>query len=546
MANAFATNFAVPSSTNVFQLIWKLTRVMKKAGWTVTASSDGTTKDTTGVASADKWGGNADPSADTYPPNSLRDTTAGWIVMSGPQTVKIPLSAAPTGIFLRGEFVTQATSTATGQLLGYVWDAVGSSGYAVIMPHTGTFNNSNIVTGSLSAATFTPTGTVVVYKREIVFAKQAASTVNGQIFYICADAAAEAAQLFSAIAATATTTVAIAPGALGTTVNGGTLGLSTTPITVTVATAGTTGFPASGTFTVNIPGAPVTVTYTGIGGSTTFTGCTIASGTATMATGYSVSNFPLKGVCVRGTTTLQTTAAAASWLNHNTTGFVATNNGQIACVNATPSAGVTADGSFYVVASNIAVEAGLVSGFMFTALDDTEPGDVDPYAFVHPLAETLATWTNQSSTSTSNSTFIVRNNFDNATKAGFIGYAARGCPVVARDLPTIWGGSLYGTTLVTGYTSVVGNQIVTRVLNHPATTPPVVIMEPFLLHNASLAAQLAPRQVKGKTRWMRITGRGNTYDTYENKTWLAVAYMYTSNQMAIVFGPYDGVTIPLR
>ncbi|HEY5268222.1 MAG TPA: hypothetical protein VII94_03760, partial [Candidatus Saccharimonadales bacterium] len=93
MTTQFATNFPIPSSTNVFQCLWKLTRVMKAAGWTYKASSDGShTKDTSGTATNDFWGGNASPLADTYPPTgsgpssngTFSDTSAGWWVGSGP------------------------------------------------------------------------------------------------------------------------------------------------------------------------------------------------------------------------------------------------------------------------------------------------------------------------------------------------------------------------------------------------------------------------------------------------------------------------------
>ena len=154
MANVFYPNFANSADANVMKSVWKLTRAMKKAGWNTVAHSDGITKTSAGTNLNDSWGINADPSSDVYP--AVFDTTqAPWIVMSGPVTLKIPLSANPTGTLLRGEKITQATSAAEGELLGYVWSVADSSGWAVVLPRTGTFNNSNIVTGATSAATFT-------------------------------------------------------------------------------------------------------------------------------------------------------------------------------------------------------------------------------------------------------------------------------------------------------------------------------------------------------------------------------------------------------
>lgn len=223
MSDQYVSNFAIPATNNVFQLVWKLTRALKAAGWTTQASSDGVAKDTSGVAANDKWGGSVNPLSDVYVTNTnnLTDATSGgWIAMRGPSTVKVPLSANPTGTFVRGETVTQATSAAEGELLGYVWDPVGLSGWAVIMPHTGTFDATHVVTGSTSGATFTPTGTVVTYVREIVIGRDTSSVanakINGWIWYICADVSGESAQLPTTLAAAAGCTATVPPGGGGT------------------------------------------------------------------------------------------------------------------------------------------------------------------------------------------------------------------------------------------------------------------------------------------------------------------------------------------
>lgn len=618
MANAFATNFTIPATNNAFQLLWKLTRVMKSAGWTTTASSDGYTKDTTGVAASDKWGGNANPLNDTYPPNNMADTNAAWIIMSGPKTVKISLNAAPTGTFIRGESVTQTTSSATGEFLGYVWDTVGLTGYAVIMPRTGTFNNSNVVTGAISVATFTPTGTVKVFAREVMFNKlggtlAAFAGTNGHIYYVCADVAADAAQFFSAIAVTQATPVntaisagsngaslpqatinvtanstvsyppvgsilvttaaggqivtytgttastftgcsggtggmttggavtplpSLAPGTLGTTF-AGTNGTVLPQATITVSN--TSGFPSSGTFLANCGtlGGFQAVTYTGKT-ATTFTGCTGGTGTLVTGTASAINyNFPTKGICVRGTLT----GTTVPWFSNNTTAFIASNNGQIACVNATPSAGVSADGSFYATAATLGNNT---CGIMFSRVDDTEPGDIDPYVFMANMAETSAIWTNQSSSGTNTS-------FNTITIAGiiiyaaatssFVGYAAKDCPVISSDLPSVWTGTIHGTTggvytIATAFPSPI------RMLNHPAATPPSIRSQILLYNNGTILG--AKAQIKGKLRWVNVTGLGQTYDTYDNKSWLVVCGSGSSALPAILFGPYDGTTTPTQ
>jgi hypothetical protein len=651
MANAFATNYTISGAANCFSLVWKLTRTMKKAGWIVTASSDGYIRDVTGTpgtsqtastaATTDRWGNNADPNNDTYPINNLSDAGACWIVLSGPKTVKIPLNAAPTGIFVRGETVTQATSSAEGELLGYVWDIAGLTGYAVILPHTGTFDNSHTITGSTSSATFVPTGTVVVYGREIMISKASGINTNnpyagtqGLIYYVCADVVAEAAQFFSAVAngtTLASTTIAVAsnaavlpqatinvastvgfytassgpaipgtilvttsngpqivsytgvgsattftgcsggtgtmstggaitagpvvaPGSLGTQITAGSNSAALPQATINVLNTG--GFPASGTFNISISANNwQTITYTGLT-TTTFTGC--SGGTGTMLTNQIVSkDFPTKAICVRGgiyNTGTSGMATQAPWISNNLNGYVATNNGQAACVNATPSAGVSADGSFYVIATtnNGYTNNPLtntVSGIMYTIVDDSEPGDVDPYVFMVNMGQSFTTWNNTLSNGNPSSQywFYVPQSINTTTGnvPSFMGYAARGCPVASRDVPSIWTGTVYtafNTYLIsTGITAPMRVTNCASALSAATTT----IKEHILLWNNTVTGIGALNQIKGKTRWAAATALGSVYDTYDNKTWINVAYATQgSSGPTIIFGPYDGSTTP--
>lgn len=199
---------------NANEAIWRLTRVMKKAGWTTVACSNTSVKVAPATNNTDNWGNNADPMLDTYP--SLLGGTGGicpWIVMRGPSTLKIPIATAPTGTPLRGEKITQGS--AEGELLGYVFDVTLSTGWMVVAPRSGTFTTGGgVIAGAISSATFTPTGTIVTYVREFMFSRNntTADLVNHQIFYICADVAAESAQLFSSLAATAGATTIVPPG----------------------------------------------------------------------------------------------------------------------------------------------------------------------------------------------------------------------------------------------------------------------------------------------------------------------------------------------
>ncbi len=213
MSDKFAINYELASQGHIFSGIWKLTRVMKAAGWNVKAHSDGTTKTSSGTNMNDSWGNDGDPMLDTYP---AFDTDAPWIVLEGPKTIKLIITSAPSGTLVRGEQVTQATSSATGELLGIVYDSTATYGWAVIAPRTGTFNGTNIVTGAISGQTFTPTS-VKTFTREVMFSKKGSSSIDsGTIYYICADSSAESTSLFSSLAAQSGCTASIPPGGGGT------------------------------------------------------------------------------------------------------------------------------------------------------------------------------------------------------------------------------------------------------------------------------------------------------------------------------------------
>ncbi len=464
MANAYATNFAVPGSTNVLQVIWKLTRVMKKAGWTTVSHSNGSVKTSAGTNNNDSWGSNADPLTDTYP---SFDAVSPWIVMRGPSTLKIPLSAAPTGTPLRGEKITQAVSGAEGELLGHVWDSVGLSGWMVVAPHTGTFDNSHTITGSSSSATLTPTGTIVTYVREVMFAKLSnADNVNGQIYYVCADSSAESASLYSTLAASAGCTATVPPG------DGGT-----------------------------------------------------------------GNSFPALGLAVRGTTGGVVTTNS-SWFG-SSSGY--TGNAQMGAANATPTTNVSADGSFYVTIST--VTPGQISGFIFTRLDDGEPGDVDPYAWLFPQSSSFGLWSRTTMVGNQGAAFINSNVFHSSQPTWFA-YQARGCPVSARDVVVGYGAGVMATAVGGTVYMLNYNSNTVRLLNRPeasGSTP--LVREHVEIFGTGTTSVSSLKQYKGKCRWFIALGQGSPLDTYDNKTFLCVT-ANTVSYPAFAVGPYDGSTTP--
>lgn len=462
MANKIAGNYALQAANHSFSMVWKLTRCMKASGWTVKAHSDGTTKVSAGTNNNDSWGTNADPMLDSYP---AFDAAAAWIVLEGPKTLKLILSGAPTGTHVRGEQVTQANTSATGELLGIVWDSGTSTGWAVVMPRTGTFNGTDVVTGAVSAATFTPSA-LRTFTREVMFAKQSSSTVNGTCNYICANESTESASLFSTLAASAGCTATVPPGQGGT----------------------SNAFPA---IAMNIRGTAGSVSH-------------------------------------------------ADWVTSSVSmGSFA----QICSTNATPGSGVSADGTFWATVVNTAT-TGVTNFFGFFRLDDTEPGDVDPFVWFWQSNNTIASFSRTANTSQGNNVYTNWQEFlsgFSAVLAHWKGYLARDCSVTSRDVVTPYLAAYRNVTYNAFQVQLLRNQpSVYRVANHPAATPPVV-REPFSIS----ADNTTMRCKKGNTRWMSIVGSlGLVYDTFDAKQWLCVCATNGNTNPAIIVGPYDGTTTP--
>jgi len=220
MADVHSLNYNI-ATNNPWQAVWRLSRCMKKAGWTYKASGDGSSlKDTTGIASNDLWGGNADPLLDTFPGWF---TVPAWILFEGCSTLRIPITSAPTGNFLRGENVKQAFTNAEGEFLGYVIDAAGTTGYLVVMPRVAGsgfdrwgWNNTCAITGDSSGATVVQNGFVIEYVHQIVLWKQNGSKDQGTIYCQCVDAIWEPSELFSSRLTAAGCTATVPPGGGGT------------------------------------------------------------------------------------------------------------------------------------------------------------------------------------------------------------------------------------------------------------------------------------------------------------------------------------------
>lgn len=341
MANVIIPNYQLSGTLDPFNAIWKLTRAMKKAGWTYKSSGNGSTKDTSGTASSDLWGSNADPNLDTY--NNFSGL-APWWNAQGPSTLKIPISTAQVagsdGYFIRGENITQATTGAQGELLGYLFEPTLNTGYMVVLPRVDGsgadphgWDHANVIAGSISGATVTPSSTIMEFVREVVFWKSSTNQTLGNIYYQCVDGYSESTSRFSVLALNANCTASVAPGGSASVGN---------------------QFPAAGTFVIS-----------GLSGA--------------------VPN------------------SSSFWFQMNAASHSV--RSLIIATSASYSSGVSADGSFTTAIGQPITNTGSFLGFMFTRVDSQEDGDVDPYVWYCPSAATTYTAVRTSDTSWFSSNF---------------------------------------------------------------------------------------------------------------------------------------------
>jgi hypothetical protein len=445
--------------------IWQLTRQMVAAGWTHVASSLAATLSIT--IADDKWN-------TTKATWSSTVVQGNWWCGQGPVTWRIPYTTATVGVFIRGETVTQAVSGATGELIGQVWDGV-SLGYAVVMPMTGTFNNTDIITGNSSGATLTPSGTIATFTRQIVFWLGLVTGTNqnsctAHIYYQCTDSVGEASAQFSAAARLAAVTATVAPGG---------------------ASSGANVYPPDGTGTYTVHG-------------------TGGSGSAT---------------------------TGADMLGYNTACGLA----QIMVANATPGAGLSADGSFIFAVGSPNVNAGAYCGFAFQRLDNTEPGDVENYGWVSgsytgTMSRTVAYCNanpqigcDDAFGSTGSPGGIWNCNQPNWRRRGMAAYGGEGQWVLVKPCKLYFSAS--------SNSGIVMNQGVGDNERMATSLVQTQVREPLWLICTDATFKIR----KGTTRWIFQVQGNNGCDTYDNKFWVQLS---NSNQPALVVGPWDGVTTP--
>ena len=452
-----------------------------------------------------------DPLQQTYPSYLSGASGQGaWHLLQGPTVMKIPIgSNLASGTFIRGENVTQTTTGAQGELLGYMPDSSGATGYLVVAPRvigTGVqagpatelnmtygWNNSantDTVTGAISGATVTTpiSSTPIAYIRETQFWKNTAAT--GHVYHQCIDQNPSGTE---AVTGSATGRFSIMSGTLSQ------ISAQAPPGSSNSTSVSSNGFP-----TVDQGAGSFVGTYVPLGSGGSAAGGSAGTGSLQWATGTPTS--PGKA--------------------------------QILCANNIEQQLVSADGSWgYYQSCN---SSGYQT-FAYYRCDNQEDGDLDPY--VH-----MGNWNGAPNGSpdrdaqTSNSGSGTDNGntgqswFDSGGAGHpFDGFRRRG---LTSENYSWFGGAFLFDPALSNFI-LLGNsgnpdQVATAVTTTYVREPVWVYLTGYTAQNSGV------RMRKGTPRWLFLCQGGSTNATFDTKQWLILS----ATQAMFVVGPYDGVTTP--
>jgi hypothetical protein len=425
---------------------------------------------------------------------TITDGSAGWIVLEGPLTQQLSFTSAPTGNFVRGEIVRQDGTSAYGECIGYVWDSSLSSGWMIVMPRVGQFNNSGSLTGSWSAASVTPTA-LYNFRRQWVFAKSTSITNNrvGGSWYQCVREDTESADLFSTLAGNVNCTASVPPG--GSTTSGN-------------------RFPA----TLNSYVLRATNNSTNDG-----------------ATALSLTDgFYDKTVEGRN-------SSSSAYCNGRI---------HIGVASAMPRLSASADGSWYLHHGNTNINDTLTTGsgtlFHFGRMETSDPGEGELYYhFVHTKDTASSRNISFSDQQGSTATYTVATSYpnfysggNNGTGNALFGFRALFSRSVGAGT-SLGFGNLFTSFLYVPYYGLYSSKInqIQRQRNHPQASTRPLFKEPVTLLNSINFCY-------NKTKWIFMSSLGNNYDSIESKGYFCISSASLASNItpAIYVGPCDGTT----
>jgi len=565
-------NFLLNTSNDQSSGIWKLTRTMKAAGYRYKASSDATTKDTTGDPNADTWGPGvqvgaqtatvaftiAAPSTTSYGGRSVITGLTGFATTSPGHFLKITgaTNAANVGTWLITQYVS-ATSVEIENPAAVAETTPGTATWTELSALLDTF--PAIANGSwwccqgpstmkIPVGTSAPSGTFIRGENVTQTTSGATGEIMGVVTYTGGGGY-----------------LVIAPRKSGT--GGGPRGWSTNVITGDVSGATITPtataiefvrelvFWKATTTTGHIycqcidQASEATPAINGAGRFSAMTGSATTTQCPGGATGSdpTTNGFPTFGTYVAlGTGGAGTVATGAASLVNNGT---AVNLGkcQFLVANCIEDAGISQDGSITFACGAPSISTAAFIGWGYLRLDDQEDGDVDPYVWY--MADTRAGHQRFRTSSGSGGSSIA--DFSNGTglmlsaaSTGWLGWIRRGYQVNGVPNGDAWlemHNFILGTTQsITLISNPANIDTVACAIATVKVRDPIYIASWYVVGNTSFKIR------KGVLRWWYFVEGGAGCDTYDTKRWIQLASTNATTVFGIVAGPADGTTVPVN
>jgi hypothetical protein len=429
-----------------------------------------------------------DPVQDVYPTafayTTVDHAIGAWLCLQGPSTLKIPISTSvPSPAFIRGENVIQAATGASGEFLGIVTDATGGTGYIVVAPR---LNGSGAGprgwdTSSVAAA---GSGASVTPSATVI------EYVREYVWW--KNTLSNGHEYYQCIDQNLEGITGSLTGRFSTMA-------SLTNCTPQIAPGGATGIPTANGF------------------PTMGTLCCLGQGGAGVVTSNSINLAGAGGAI---------------------TGMI-----QVIAANCIEDTNISQDGSWaqFVGCSSTNATSFVVSGFQ--RCDDTEDGDVDPYvclAMTNVTAGTrVRTLTNTvgSVTDMAVTTYLAGGDSSPAWSP-YVGFRRRGMPTgdAFQEFLGWCLASQSGSSL-----PVLGQQYWNpETVACTFANPPPRVREPIMVASPFVNQKMR----KGTMRWMYVVGGGNMGESLDSKKWMQFSSTQTTSTCPVVFGPWDGVSIP--
>jgi hypothetical protein len=564
MSNVQVMNIPPNSSGETFTFIWWLTRALKTAGWRYKASSDGTTKETTGNPNLDKWGGGQQVGSQTGSA-AMTITTATSSQFGGRSTVSGMTGAtfttsspghflkitgatngANNGTFLITKFVSatsvqienpNAVSETTGG--GATWQELSAllDTYAVSGVTLG--SGAWLVLQGPSTIKF-PIGTATpaFIKGENI--TQATTGAQGEVIGVYTDSVNGGWLVISPRVSGS------GAGVRGwdsvNNVTGAISGVAATPTGTLLEYVREVVFWKNTTTTGHIYFQAIESVTEGTTTSTTGRFSTMASlgtCTATVCPGGqtggnpTTNGFPTVGTYVAGVGTGGSGAVGTgSTVWTGTAASFTIGLGQILATNCIGDTNTSADGSVVLAiglpnTSNVAF-----TGMGFQRLDDQEDGDLDPFVWFMAFSQSNY-GAARTGGSTGGSTTDFFTTAQMLTNSSYFGHRRRGFPT--GDTYSQFEGAILMNLASTS--SLTANVSSRDTVACAYTTVPT--REPIWVINDQ---NVSTKCRKGTLRWCYWINGGNATDTYDTKKWI----QFSSTAPSVVVGPGDGVTVPLN